>query len=423
MSLRPEQIDLSMETDLKRQAELNKMKWRANVLFWLVTLIFVLAAIFEKQYAWLSFVRATAEAAMVGAVADWFAVTALFRYPLGIKIPHTAIIPRRKAVIAQNFGAFVQDNFLSEEVVAEKIRSMHVAHQVATWLSQPENSRLLAHHVGGGLKAAVEVVNDEDIQALIEHEFATRVRSAHFAPFAANTVALVVANGRNQELLSGALRLVSHLQKENEQIIQEMINQATPWYVPQPVNIAIYRRLDRALIETIETVQKDPDHPLHSKFSQIVDGFLSDLRTSPDVAAQEEILKEELLQHPMVQEFASSLWVNLKAALINSNSRAPSDVKAPVEQGLVKFGEALLADELLLQKIDRWLEEVGRYLIKEYGHEAGSLITETISKWDTEATTRKIELHTGKDLQFIRINGTLVGGLVGLVIHTVYQFL
>jgi uncharacterized membrane-anchored protein YjiN (DUF445 family) len=412
-----------MDTDLKRQAELNRIKWRANGLFWLVTLIFILAAIFEKQYAWLSFVRATAEAAMVGAIADWFAVTALFRYPLGIKIPHTAIIPRRKAVIAQNFGIFVQDNFLSEEVVADKIRSMNVAHQLATWLSQPENSQLLAHHVAVGLKAAVEIVNEADVQALIEQEVVTRIRSTQFAPFAANTVALLVANGRNQELLSGTLRLVSHLQKENEQIIQETINQATPWYVPQPVNMAIYRRLDKALTETIEAVQNNPDHPLHSRFSQIVDGFVSDLKTSPDVAAQEEILKEELLQHPVVQEFSSSLWVNLKAVLINSSSNSHPDVRTPVQQGLVKFGEALLADELLLAKIDRWAEEIGRYLIKEYGHEAGNLITETISRWDTAATTQKIELHTGKDLQFIRINGTLVGGVVGLVIHTVYQLL
>lgn len=412
-----------MREENYKQVELNKMKLRAAALFWFVSILFVLAAIFERQYAWLSFVRATAEAAMVGAIADWFAVTALFRHPLNLKIPHTAIIPRRKDAIGQEFGTFVQHNFLSEEVIADKLQSLDIAQSGARWISQPENSQQLANHAAVGLTAMIQVMKDEDVQDLIERGVVTQIRSIRVAPLLATLLTLVTAGNRHQELLYGTLKLVVHLLEENKQAIRTKISRETPWWVPRRVDDAIYQRIIKTVKETLHDVNSDPHHPLHAKFNEVVSHFVEDLKHSPDIIARENALKEELLQHPAVREFSFSLWIDIKTSLLEPGSNPDSDFRRPIQHGITKFGEALLNDKVLLEKINRWVEDVVRYIIKEYGHEVGYLISQTIRNWDTEATSRKVELYIGKDLQFIRINGTLVGGLAGLMIHLVFLLL
>jgi uncharacterized membrane-anchored protein YjiN (DUF445 family) len=414
-------ITPQMNEDIQKQIELDRMKYRAAALFWVVTVIFILATIFEPVYSWLSFVRATAEAAMVGAIADWFAVTAIFQHPLGLKIPHTAIVPNRKDNIAEQFGRFVQDNFLTKEVIATKLHSINIARQAARWLSQPENSRQLAKHVAVALTAIIQVIRDEDVQPIIEQGVIDRVRSTRFSPLVANLLNLIVAGNKDRELLYGTLRLASHMIEENKAEIRAKISRETPWWTPRTFDTFLYYKLTTMLEETLDAVQSDPDHPLREKFKELVNEFVESLKTSPDVLAQEELLKEELLQHPAVQEFTASLWLDLKTNLLERSTSPDSRLGEPIQQGLIKFGEALLNDETMLAKTNRWLEEIARYLVTAYGHEVGQLITQTIQQWDIEATTHKIELNVGRDLQFIRINGTIVGGLVGLVIHTVYQ--
>lgn len=403
--------------DIQKQADLERMKFRATALFWLVTGLFVLAALFEKRYPWLSFVRATAEAAMVGAIADWFAVTALFRHPFNLKIPHTAIIPHRKDAIAGQFGQFVQDNFLTETVITTRLRSLDVARRAAQWLSRPENSRQIAGHTAMALAALVQVVKDEDVEVVIEHGVVDRIRSTRFAPLLGSTLTLVVAGNRHQDLLYAALRLVAHLVEENRKEIQARISRETPWWMPRPVDKAIYKKITAMLNDTLRAVRQDPNHPLHARFNQVVNRFVDDLKNSPEIVVQEEALKEEFLHHPAVREFSSSLWLDLKTALLEYSTNPNSTLRPPIQNGISRFGEAMLEDEALLAKINNWVEEIARYFIRAYGYEAGQLITQTIQRWDAEATGRKIELHIGRDLQFIRINGTLVGGLVGLVIH------
>jgi uncharacterized membrane-anchored protein YjiN (DUF445 family) len=414
---------IEFEGDRYRQAELAKMKRRATGLFWLVTAIFIGASMLVGQYGWLSYVQATAEAAMVGALADWFAVTALFRHPLGLKIPHTAIIPHRKDSIAANFGQFVQSNFLTETVIAERVRAMDPARQAAAWLGRPENSRHLADHAAAGLTAVVQVVNDEDILTVIEQGVEDRIRATQFAPMLAKTLPLVVAGSRHQELLYGSLKLVTLVVEENEADIQAKISQETPWWLPRAVDQAIYRKIVAMLEETVEEVRTDPEHPLQAKFIDLINQFVENLENSPDVLAQEEALKEEFLKHPAVREFSSSLWQDLKTALLEYGTNPDSNLRPPIQAGLARFGQALGQDRAMLDKINGWLEEIVRYLVRVYGHEAGQLISMTIRNWDAEATSRKVELHIGRDLQFIRINGTIVGGLVGLGIHVVGQLL
>lgn len=402
-----------------RPAELRRMKRIATSLLFFFGVIFVVASLFEDDYFWVSFVRATSEAAMVGAIADWFAVTALFRYPLGLKIPHTAIVPTRKDSIALDFAHFVQTNFLSGEVIVEKVRSMNIAGGVTNWLSRPENSRLIANYISVGLAGAVQVVKDEDVQVIIEQSLTARVRATHFAPLLGNLFSVILSDERRQKLLQTLIKFSSQFMTENKEIIQQRISEETPWWLPKNVDKLIYQKIVDAVENTLRELNRDPDHPLHEKFDVSITRFIDDLKHSPDIITKEEDFKEELLQDPAVREFSVSLWADLKKLLVARDVASEAEVITPLQQGLNRFAEAILNDETMLHKINRWLEEAAVYLINAYGHEIELLISQTIQRWDAEEASRKIEFHVGRDLQFIRINGTLVGGLVGLIIHTV----
>lgn len=414
---------LRMPDDTQKQAELDRMKRRATALFGGVSLVFVFSSMIESRYAWVSFVRATAEAAMVGALADWFAVTALFRHPLNLKIPHTAIIPNRKDSFGESFGHFVQQHFLSNDVIVRKLRSTNGARRIARWISQPDHSQRLAKHAAVGLAGAVQVIRDEDVQSLIERRLVVRIQSIQVAPLLGNLLALALSGHRQQELLYGLVSLVAHLVKENKDPIRDKISRETPWWLPWPIDDKIYQRLVNTIEKTLRDVESDPHHPLYDKFNTVFSRFVEDLKHSPDVIMKGETIKEDLLQHPIVQDFSSSLWGDIKTSLLEPNSSSDADIRLPLQRGIMNFGSALLSDEVLLDKIDRWMEEAALHLIREYGHEVSHLISQTIKEWDAEAASRKIELQIGKDLQFIRINGTIVGGLAGLVIHVVSLWL
>ena len=404
----------------RRQIELRRMKRLATSLLGLFTLIFVVSSIFAgDNNIWIGFVQATSEAAMVGAIADWFAVTALFRHPLGLKIPHTAIVPTRKDQIGQTLGRFVKDNFLSAEVVTNKLRSSEAAKQIATWISRPENSKLLANYAAVSLAAVVQVMKDEDIQDLIQQSLTHQIRSTQIAPLLGNVLSLVTSGGRQRELANGTIKLAGQLISDNRAGLKARIEEETPWWLPRNVDEAIYKKIIDTSDRTLREIRRDPDHPFHDKFDEIITNFIENLKHSPEILAKEETIKEDLLQDPLVQEFSSSLWADLKMALLEYSANPNADARRPIQRGVIRLGEALLNDEAMLTKIDGWLQEGAVYLTKEYGYEVEHLISHTISRWDPEETSQKIELQVGKDLQFIRINGTLVGGLVGFIIHGV----
>jgi uncharacterized membrane-anchored protein YjiN (DUF445 family) len=233
----------------------------------------------------------------------------------------------------------------------------------------------------------------------------------------------VLSGNRQQELLTGILKLVGRLLQENKETIMEKISRETPWWLPKNVDNVIYQKIINAFENTLQEVNANPKHPLHKNFNQTMTRFIDDLKHSPDILAREESLKEELLRDPAVQEFSISLWADIKKSLLTYSTNPDSDIRKSIQQGIMRFGETILNNPALLEKIDRWVHEGAVYLVTEYGHEVEQLISQTISKWDPQETAHKIELQVGKDLQFIRINGTLVGGLVGLLIHTVTFFL
>ena len=399
-----------------RRERLKSMKRRATGLLALMAGVFVVSGLLQGRWPWLAFVRAFAEAAMVGGVADWFAVTALFRHPMGVPIPHTAIIPSRKDRIGRSLGGFVQANFLAPELLAARLATLRPTERLARWIAEPANARVIAHHAARALAGAVRVLKDDDVQALIDHNLVERVRRTRVAPLLGNGLALVTSGNRHQRLLDEVIRLLATAVSENDDLIRDRIRDESPWWLPDVVDDRIHDKIVTAIEHTLQQVRDDPVHPLRLRFDRAMDDFIESLRTSPDVIARAEEIKDELLEHPAIQQFSASLWADVKAKLLR---RADNPDAAPgaIEHALETVGHTVLADPALVEKGDRAITGAVGYVVAEYRHNVGHFIETTVQQWDAVATTEKIELAIGRDLQFIRINGTLVGGLVGLALY------
>lgn len=406
------------EEEAERERRLARMKRTATGMLGVCALIFVAARLLESRWPWLGYVRATAEAAMVGGLADWFAVTALFRKPMGLPIPHTAIIPHRKDRIGRTLGRFVQTNFLSREVIATRVGGMHPGERLARWLSEAEHARLISRHVAAAMAGAAHVLSDEEVGRMIERGLAARVRSIQVAPLLGNMLALLTADHRHQELLDDALRLAARAIAENEELIRTRIREESPWWLPEAVDDRIHEKVIDVLERTLAQVNEDPAHPLRARFDDALSNFIEKLRTSPQAMVKAEAIKEELLEHPAMREFSASVWADVKAALVRRAEGAERVEPDAIERGLVTLSHTILGDPKLVESVDRWIVDALVYAVDQYRHEVAQLIEHTVGQWDPDATSRKIELQIGRDLQFIRINGTLVGGLVGLVLYT-----
>jgi uncharacterized membrane-anchored protein YjiN (DUF445 family) len=402
----------------ERQRNLDRMKRRATGLLVLMGAIFVAASMVEPQYSWVGYIRATAEASLVGGIADWFAITALFRHPLNIPIPHTAIIPSRKDRIGRSLGNFVQNNFLSPEVLAAKLRVAQISRRAAEWLSDPENARTAAKNLASILRGAGSVVRDEDVHALLDRTVVEPLRQVSIAPVLAKGLALLTVDDRHQQLLDRVIHGLSRLVAENEALIRERIREESPWWVPEMVDDRIHQKVLGGIERTLFEVGADPDHPLRRQFDELLADWMVQLQESPEVIARAEAIKQQVLDPETSGRLAASLWQELKELL---GRQTQSDEGAPgaVARGLSALAKAALEDEALLEKIDGWVIGAVLRVVEQHRGEVGGLIAQTVSSWDPEETSRRIELLVGRDLQFIRINGTLVGGLVGLLIYTV----
>lgn len=400
-----------------RQERLDRMKRVATGLFLLVTAIYAATRVLEARYPWLGWIRAMSEAAMVGALADWFAVTALFRRPMGLPIPHTAIIPTRKDRLGRSLGGFVQNNFLSRDVVGAKLRGLGISRRLAEWLAQPANARTIATHAARGLSGAAQVLRDEDVRELLDRSVVARIRATPVTPIVGNVLSVVTAENRHQELLDEALKLLDRAVDSNGELIRDRIREESPWWLPEMVDDKIHDKIVTAIENTLHQVSRDPDHPLRLRFDAAVHRFIEKLRTSPETIAKGEEVKEELLAHPAVRDFSATVWADAKAALLRYAEHPDEEGLRPVERGIVSLGEAMQSDPALQEKVDGWVLDATLYVIDQYRNEVGQFIADTVAAWDPEETSKKIELAVGRDLQFIRINGTIMGALVGLVLY------
>ena len=403
------------------------MKRRATGLLAVALLVFIAASLWEPQYAWLGYVRATAEASLVGGLADWFAVTALFRHPLGIPIPHTAIVATRKERIGQILGNFVQNHFLSRDVIAANLRRVHPAERAAQWLADREHAKQISRQFASGLVKTLDSLPPNELQDLVSQVVRNRVRTFRVAPALGKTLALALGDNRQEELLNATVKLAADAVRNNRELIRERVKAETPWWVPPVVDDKIYQKIIAAVERLLHDMVNDPHHPLRASFDNAIRDFIDRLQHAPDVIARAEALKEEWLMGAATDDMARKLWEGIRQAVVNysqgdgggGGGASPN----PLDSGLSEFGTALLSNPTLLNELDDMLIDLTANVVEKYRFEIGDLIAKTVASWDPEATSRRFELAVGRDLQFVRINGTLVGGLVGLAIYTIIHLL
>jgi uncharacterized membrane-anchored protein YjiN (DUF445 family) len=409
----------SLQDEAVRQEALDLMKRRATLLLVAAAVGFVITRTLESRYAWLGIVRATMEAAMIGGLADWFAVTALFRHPLGIPIPHTAIVPAKKDRVGRTLGAFVQRNFLSRDVIEHRLRSVQVGRRLAEWLASPENARTISRKAAMAMSSAAQMLKDDDVQEIIDRSLAERVRKTQLAPILGKVLTVITEDNRHQEVLDEVLRLASRTVNDNADLIRERIERETPWWIPSTVDDKIFKRVLSAIQKLLSELSADPQHQLRQRFDASLAQFIERLNTSPEFAAKVDTWKEEFLENEAARKFSASLWQEGKDALARFAADPESAAPNAIEKGLTTFGQKALDDPELIAKLDEFAVDVAVYLVARYQDEVAELIATTVAAWDPELTSRRVELAIGRDLQFIRINGTIVGGLAGMVIYLI----
>ncbi|WP_344762063.1 DUF445 domain-containing protein [Actimicrobium antarcticum] len=397
---------------------LNKMRRIATGLLLLMALTFVLARWFEQVHPAIGFVRAFAEAALVGALADWFAVTALFRHPLGLPIPHTAIIQKNKDRIGASIAGFLEHNFMTHAVISSEFARIDFAGAAARWLAQPDNSRAVALQLAGGLPAVLRLVDDDDISNFIHARFDSVVAHVRFAPLLADMLTVLVADRRHQELFDHLLVMVAGALEKNQPFIRQKIHDNSPRWMPRAFDDKFFERLLEGLNSVLEEM-KQPDSEWRTRFQESVEELVARLRSSDAYEERIAGLVRSGLQHPVFRSYVDQVWHDLRQRLLDDVACADSRIAAGLVRVIIAGSVALADDVAVRTKLNDWLRQFATDAVVQRRGTIAALVERVIRQWDGETVARKFELYVGRDLQFIRINGTVVGGLVGVLLHLV----
>jgi uncharacterized membrane-anchored protein YjiN (DUF445 family) len=410
---------IERESVAERARQLAAARRRATALLAAVTALFVAVTAAGVHGTFLGYVQAGAEAAMVGGVADWFAVTALFRRPLGLPIPHTALIVERKDQFAATLGQFVQENFLNADVLAERIRSVGLVPRLAAWLTDGANAARFAGHAADLVVKVAEALRDEDAQRVLTAELTRAVNSIEVSPLAGRALRVLIADGHHAELFnmvaSGADRYLADHYAE----LREMFEGESPRWVPDAVYRLVFDRLYSRLRQRLVAMAADPDSETRHQFEEWIAALPDRLETSPELRERGERLKRDVLGSAALREWSSGLWQQAKDALRSQAADPDSELRRQLAEALVAAGRRLGSDRQLQEGLERLIDSGARAFADQFHDELAGLVTGTIQRWDATETSSQLELLLGRDLQFIRINGTVVGAGVGLALHAI----
>jgi uncharacterized membrane-anchored protein YjiN (DUF445 family) len=410
----------TLRTEAERMQRLALMRRRATGMLIAVSAVFAAVTI-AGAHGWVGYVQATAEASMVGALADWFAVVALFRHPLGLPIPHTAIIPERKNQFGETLGDFVQSSFLTPETITERVRAAAVGNRLGTWLAQPANAQRVARHIVDAAVAAADLVKDDDVHAALETFVREQVEKLDVAPLAGKALRIATEGGRHRALVDAGIRGLDTYLDEHRDELHDRFGQSSPWWLPGAVEDRIVDRLVDGVRAVLAQMAADPDHHLRRELDERLAALAHELETSPELKARADQFKRDLLDEPAVREWVVTAWSDVKAQLRTQAADPDSELRRRLADAIGALGERLRDDPLLSARVDEAVETGARYVTEQFSDEIGNIVRSTIERWDGEETAHRLELLLGPDLQFIRINGTVVGGLAGLVLHTIAQ--
>ncbi|WP_369169671.1 DUF445 domain-containing protein [Streptomyces sp. R28] len=411
--------------DEEKQRGVRRMKLTATGMLLIVALVYVLAKWASNAGAgdWADYVAAAAEAGMVGALADWFAVTALFRHPLGIPIPHTAIIPNKKDQLGVSLGEFVGENFLSEDVVRQRLRAVGIGNRLGGWLADPEHADRVTAELSAALRGALTVMRDSDVQAVVGEAITRRADAKDIAPGIGKMLQRIVEDGGHKRAVDLIVARAQNWLILHDDEIMDAVQGGAPGWTPKFVDRRVGERVYKELLRFVTEMRDMPSHPARGALDRFLTDFASDLQSDSDTRARVERLKGEVLGRGEVQDLIASAWTAVRSMIVSAAEDERSELRLRVRASLLSLGARMAVEPRLQAKVDSWVEGAAVYVVTTYRKEITSLITDTVASWDAEHTTKKIEAHIGRDLQFIRINGTVVGSLAGLLIYTVSRAL
>ena len=410
------------KTPEDRRAELSRMRTIATSLLGLMTLVFIATRFAPPGWVWAPYVGAFAEAAMVGACADWFAVVALFRHPLGLPIPHTAIVPENKRRIGASMGRFITNNFLSPRVAAERLKAIDIVGLSARQLADPRNAEAIAAVVGRLAPHAIAALPQDAVENWIGAIARRGAEALPAAPLAGRALAILWAEGAGQALLDQGLILIEGALARNKAAIVEQVRRQSARWIPNWVDDIIAAKLLQGISGTLEDMRR-PDHPWRAELEARIEALIDGLAHDPEMRARGEALKRQLLDNPAFADQARALWRELEAALQRELPQRAEAVTGWALDGLAALSRSLENNPVRRERLNDGLRRLLLQIVLPRRAEVGDYIAQVVARWDTATLVNRLELQVGRDLQYIRINGTVVGGLVGLAIYSITRAL
>ena len=412
-------------TNEEKRIQLRKYKFFATGLFLLMTAVFIAATLLQRHeiWAWLGYVKAFSEAAMVGALADWFAVTALFHYPLGIRIPHTNLIENSKQRIGDNLGNFVVDNFLTAENIRPYIGRLNIAQYIADWLQKPQHKKMLQDEVSHWLRKIITELDDAFIANLIARKGKELIHTLNVNLLLSQGIAYLVENGAQEKILSFIAGKLKTYIEENESLVRDRVKQESSMLIPGFVDNLIAKKITNGLTRYFEEIEQDKQHKVRQDIQQQLLQLAEDIKVKTEWYDELRSLKEDLLSSSKTETMAADIWKSIKDSLLEGLDQEHSGLKLYMVKTIDDLAHTFQSDEALIDKVNRWIRYNAYKAILKHRHKAGDLISSTVGNWQGRDLSEKLELEVGKDLQFIRVNGTLVGGLVGLLIYILSHWL
>ncbi|APZ33881.1 hypothetical protein BOH66_06155 [Microbacterium aurum] len=411
--------ELLSPADRERRRSLQVMKGVALGALVVMAIVFVIAFVLQEQHPWLAYVRAAAEGGMVGALADWFAVTALFRHPLGIPIPHTAIIPRRKDEIGRSLGEFVETNFLEGRVVRAKLESTPIAATAGAWLRDPAHAETVGAEASTVAAGILRALSDDEVQDLISDLAREHLLDPEWAPTLGAWLSRVVAADAHRGAVDLGVDSIVTWLNANRDSFSGLVSRRLPSWVPSVAMRLVDDTVYHEAVKFAAAVQADPDHPARRAIDRYLERLADNLQHDPTTIGRLEDAKSSVFDSARVRELAAEAWNTAKAGLLTALGDPASGLRRRIVAALGEIGERLATDAALQQRVDTRVADAAVFLVDRYRHDIASIITDTVEKWDPAETTEKIELMVGRDLQYIRLNGTIVGALAGLAIFAI----
>lgn len=405
--------------DAELAARLKRAQWFAGGLLAIMAVAFIVSRWLVETQPALGILVAFTEAALIGGLADWFAVTALFRHPLGLPIPHTAIVPARKDEIGSALARFVGDHFLVGAAVEKRLARAELTRRLGEWLQNEANASRLSRDVSTVIDWFLRSMDSSELRGGVKRMLGDVARKIPVNEALA-AIVNVFATGNNAQLLIDQLTQFGRQQLDrNRHSIRTRIEERSPWWMPKFVDEEIYDQLVSEFERLLNEIGEDQNHPARQEFNDRLLSLRERLLEDGSMAERCAYLRDEFFKHPAVQDFLQALWDRTRAALHEELQNETSNIRVSIEREIQHVGHLLSDDQAAQRRLDGWFKEAIVYVVEHYRGPLSEIISDTVAEWDARSTADRIELHIGKDLQFIRVNGTLVGGLVGVLIYLI----